>query len=248
MIMCRLKVAIKQHPGLHEFFKRLYPPRRFFKRLVRPALFWPILSAISPISKKYGLDRGRAIDRYFIEKFLQENITYIKGVCLEIKDNNYTKRYGGNTVNHSDVLDINENNTNANIHDDLRSLKTVYDNTYDCIILTQVLQFIDDYEAAIRECYRILKPNGVLLATMPSISRIDLGGGISGDFWRFTTASARYIFEKFFHKNNLEIKSWGNVLIGVGFWVGLSFEDMPRRKFDFHDPNFPVVVSVVVKK
>ncbi len=35
--------------------------------------------------------------------------------------------------------------------------------TYDCIILTQTLQLIDDLGAAIAECSRILRPGGVLL-------------------------------------------------------------------------------------
>mgnify|MGYP001584135479 CR=1 FL=1 len=247
-MLSSLKAEVKKNPALYEFFKRIYPPGKFFRRLFKPAFLWPFLYATSPISNKYGLDRGRSIDRYFIEQFLKENNSCIRGACLEIKDNTYTKRYGGFAVSKSDVLDIDTSNTKANIYDDIRTLKLISDSTYDCIILTQVLQFIDDYEAAIRQCYRVLKSDGHLLATLPFISRIDIGSGAQGDFWRFSTASARYIFGKYFPKENLRIESRGNVLTGIGFWAGLSQEDMPIKRMSRNDPNFPLLISVVAKK
>ena len=75
---------------------------------------------------------------------------------LEVKDRKYTARFGGNVdgaktgVTRSDVLDINRENKEANIIDDIRSLATIQDGTYDCMILTQVLQYVDDLDAAIR--------------------------------------------------------------------------------------------------
>src|SRR5205085_2338758 len=71
-------------------------------------------------------------------------------------------------------------------------------NTYDCIVLTQTLQLIENVDAAIAECARILRPGGVLLATVPCIIRVDDEGGPDGDFWRFTEALARKLFSKTF--------------------------------------------------
>lgn len=239
-----LKSQIKKRPPVYAFLRNFYPPELFFKRLIRPAFFWPILRSVSPISAKYGFDRGKPVDRYFIEKFLLKNADHIRGVCLEVKDNEYTKRYGGGAVERIDILDINMANNKANIFGDLRSLQTIHNNTYDCIILTQVLQYIDNCEAAIDECYRILKPDGHLLVTLPSMGRIDLASGVEGDFWRFTTASARYLFAKHFPHSNLMIQSWGNVLAGVAFWIGLSWEDMRHRNLEYYDPAFPLIISV----
>lgn len=123
-------------------------------------------------------------------------------------------------------------------------MDNISDNSYDCIILTQVLQYIDDYELAIKECYRILKPRGILLATLPSIGRIDCVAGVNGDFWRFTTASADYIFSKVFSKNKLNIKARGNVLAGLSFWIGLAQEELTKKDLDYFDPNFPCLITV----
>ena len=77
---------------------------------------------------------------------------------------------------------------------DLRRADAIPSATYDCIILTQTLQLIDDIPAVLAECARILRPGGVLLATVPSVIRVDDEGGLDGDFWCLTEASARKLF------------------------------------------------------
>jgi SAM-dependent methyltransferase len=41
------------------------------------------------------------------------------------------------------------------------------DNTFDAVILSEVLEHLDDDEQALKEAYRVLKPNGVLAVTVP---------------------------------------------------------------------------------
>ena len=96
------------------------PVMRFLRPKARYFLFKPKRS-LKPISTKFGFDRGEPIDRYYIESFLEENKDYIKGVCLEITDNAYTKKFGGDRVVKSDVLDIDRTNKQANIYGDLRN-------------------------------------------------------------------------------------------------------------------------------
>jgi SAM-dependent methyltransferase len=204
--------------------------------------YWLPIKSTKPISAKFGFDRGTPIDRYWIEDFLGKNKEYIKGNCLEVTDKTYTLKYGGKQVTKADVLDIDENNTRANIIGDLRNLSGVIKgNTYDCIILTHVLGLIDDLDSAISECHRILKPKGVLLATSACFSpTYDL----KSNFWRFTLAGAGYVFGKFFNKDNLEVTSYGNVFTGQCFWVGMSQEDITEKQLQYNDPRFPCIVAV----
>lgn len=220
----------------------------FIRRLIKPRFFYFIFNSTNPVSEYYGLDRGRPIDRFYIEDFLEKNKEHIKGNCLEVLNNDYTEKYGGDDVIKSDILDIDKNNKKATIIDDLRSLKNISDETYDCVILTQVLQFIDDLDSVISACHRILKKNGILLATLPAISRIDCVSGIEGDFWRFTQASARFLFEKKFEPSELEISSRGNVKAGTYFYTGFSQEDISSKILIEDDGNFPVLITVKAKK
>lgn len=220
--------------------------RTILRRIFRPAWLYLLSRSLKPLSRNYGSNRGEPADRYYIEKFLQENKRFITGKCLEVETDVYCSAFGRQAE--CDILDINKANKKAAVIADLRNAPEIKDGTYDCLILTQVFQFIDDYESAIKECRRILKPGGTLLATLPSISRIDVKAGVKGDYWRFTYASAEFIFSKFFDKNNLEIKSWGNVFSGLAFWIGMAQEELSRKELDYNNPDFPVIITVRAKK
>lgn len=224
----------------------LNPIRAVIMRRIKPnSKYFLATRSLKPLSNKFGYDRGKPIDRYYIEKFLRENKKYIKGRCLEIVDNSYSLKFGGKKVTKSDVLDNNPKNSDANIHGDLRNLSMIENNKYDCIILTQVLGLIDDYEAAIKECKRILKPSGVILLTSACFSpTLD----INQNFWRFTSASIKYIFGKFFNRNKLFVKSYGNVLAGQCFWVGLAQEELSKKELEYNDPRYPCIVAARIIK
>lgn len=214
------------------------------RRILKPAWLYFLSRSLKPLSRNYGSNRGEPVDRYYIEKFLSENADLIKGDCLEIENSAYCSRFGKSSK--CDILDISKDNPKATLTADLRNMPQIPNNSYDCLILTQVFQFIDDYESAIKECHRILRPGGTLLATLPFISRVDARAGTVGDFWRFTLASARYIFGKYFAR--LEIKSWGNVLSGLGFWIGAAQEELSKKELAHNDPDFPVLVTVRAQK
>ncbi len=222
---------------------------RFFRRVILKNKYCYFLKSTTvPLSDQYGFDRGTPLDRFFIEDFLKKNISDIKGTCLEILSNDYTIKYGANKITKSDILDIEATNQKATIIDDLRQLQKINACTYDTIILTQVLQFIDNVEAAISECHRILKPGGTLLVTLPCLSRADCTSGVSGDFWRFTQASAKYLFEKKFSPKNLTIDFYGNVRSGLYFYAGLAIPDTPKQVLMDKDESFPTIITIKAVK
>lgn len=241
-----MKNFLKKYPTVFSFLRSIY--KIIYRNIIKNKSLYFFSSSPFPISNIYGFDRGKPLDRFYIEKFLENNREDVRGVCLELLNNEYTKKYGCNKVYESVILDIEKKNTKATLISDLRNLKEVKDNTFDCIILTQVLQFIDDIDSAILECYRTLKPGGVLLATMPSISRIDCTSGEVGDYWRFTTASANYLFGKKFKKENTFISSQGNAKTGLYFYAGLAVEDTSRKLLSVNDKNFPLIITVRVIK
>src|ERR671938_382497 len=124
------------------------------------------LARVNPISRQFGYDRGHPIDRFYMEDFLLAHSDDIHGRVLEIADNEYTKQYGGERVTQSDVLHV-KGSPQATIVADLTSAANVPSDSFDCMILTQTLQYIYDLHAAIATIHRLLKPGGVVLATFP---------------------------------------------------------------------------------
>src|SRR5262245_2508808 len=91
-----------------------------------------ILNQIEPISRVFGLDRGKAIDRHYSELFLSSCREDIRGRVLEIENNTYTKAFGANRVQVSDVLHVVPGNPAATVIDDLTDANTIASNAYDC--------------------------------------------------------------------------------------------------------------------
>ncbi|MEZ4335595.1 MAG: methyltransferase domain-containing protein [Sandaracinaceae bacterium] len=218
------------------------------RRALSPRAVYLLRQALDPISPMVGNDRGTPIDRRFIEGFIEKNAHLVRGRVLEVKDRAYTERFGGARVTTSDVVDVIEN-PQANIRADIRDLAPIADDTYDCLIVTQVLQYVDDLDAAIASMKRVLKPGGSMLVTVPTMGKLDgQDDDVVGHYWRLSRDSARWLFSKHFAAEDLEIEAWGNVLLGLGFWIGLAEEELPRRAFERFDPSYACGVMVRATK
>jgi glycosyltransferase involved in cell wall biosynthesis len=204
---------------------------------------WPNMRRVTPISIYWGFDRGLPIDRYYVEKFLQSNASDIQGCVLEIGDDAYTRKYGGDRVSSREVLNVMEGIPQTTYVADLARGEQIPSNRFDCIILTQTLQLIYDTRAALRTLHRILKPEGVLLATFPGISKITQSEWPDSWFWCFTTASARKLFAEAFGSTNIQIEAFGNVLSGISFLQGLASEELDREELDYRDPDYEVLIA-----
>lgn len=203
------------------------------------------LKRVTPISQSWGYDRGLPIDRYYIEDFLWRHAADIQGRVLEIGDNSYTYRFGGNRVIRSDVLHVGEGNPRATIIADLTHADHIPSEIFDCIILTQTLHLIYDTRSALQTLHRILKHGGVLLATFPGITRISHSEWAGSWFWGFTSQSAKLLFEEFFPTASIQIESYGNVLAACAFLYGLSVEDLSKEELNQRDADYEV--SIVVR-
>jgi glycosyltransferase involved in cell wall biosynthesis len=202
------------------------------------------LRRIIPISREFGYDRGLPIDRYYIENFLACHADDIRGRVLEIADATYTRRFGGDFVTTSDVLNIAEGNPDATIVGDLTCADHIPSDTFDCVILTQTLHLIYDVPAALRTTYRILKPGGVIIATFPGISQIVKDDWSEEWCWGFTTMSAQRLFEEVFPVENFKVESHGNVLAATAFLQGLAAEELRQEELENCDHQYEVLITV----
>lgn len=201
-----------------------------------------------PIAREFGLGRGSAIDRYYIERFVARHASDVRGRVLEIRDANYTTRFGTG-VDVSDVLDLSPTNSAATIIGDLTDQATLPVGVFDCAIVTQTLQLVYDTRGAIESLHRGLKPGGVLLVTLPGISKIATptaieGQGLYHDCWRFTRFSAFRMFGDVFAPENVSVEAHGNVLASVAFLHGLSKEEIGERSLDVRDPEYDFLITI----
>jgi len=210
---------------------------------------WGSLRSTTPVSRVFGFDRGTPIDRYYIENFLSSQQSLIRGTVLEVGDATYTKRFGGERVLESNVLHAIAGIPHATLVGDLVTGQGIPEETFDCMILTQVLPFLSDCHLAVQTIHRSLRNEGVALLTVPGISQVsryDMDRW--GDYWRFTDHSARMLFEAEFGAENVVVSIFGNVLAATAFLQGVSVEEMTKAELDVLDPDYQVTICIVAVK
>ncbi|OFX05037.1 MAG: hypothetical protein A3E78_00805 [Alphaproteobacteria bacterium RIFCSPHIGHO2_12_FULL_63_12] len=207
------------------------------------------LRRLTPISRIFGMDRGRPIDRYYIEKFLESNAADIRGRAMELGDATYIKRFGAG-VTKIDVLHVVAGNPEATIIADLTNADHIPSDAFDCIIFTQALQMIYDMKAAMATLYRILKPGGVVLMTTHGTSKIArrLGRDDWGEYWRLTAQGVDALVRDVAPDAELSIKSYGNVMSAAAFLFGLSVEDLKAGELASDDEDFEVILGARICK
>ncbi|MGB6192337.1 MAG: hypothetical protein WBF42_07715 [Terracidiphilus sp.] len=210
---------------------------------------WSVLRRLEPYRPSLGITHGHCIDRFYIEKFLAAHRSVITGDVSEFADNAYTLRFGSGQIR-SHVLDIDPANPNATLTLDLACTDAVPSSVFDCILATQVLFEIYDYTAAVHSLFKMLRPGGTALITLPGLCQVIpknmLGGG--HDWWRFTSSSARRLFGDVFGDANVQVASYGNVLSAVAFLHGLVQEELSTAELDFHDPNYELILGISALK
>jgi len=102
---------------------------------------------------------------------------------------------------------------------------------------------------AIQGAWHLLKPGGVLLATLPGISQVSrYDADRYGDYWRFTEDSARLLFEPLF-TGGVQVASSGNALAACLLLQGIPQEELPDAALlDRQDRDYPLIVTVVARK
>jgi SAM-dependent methyltransferase len=200
------------------------------------------LRRLVPIDANFGGGRGQPIDRHYIERFLAQHATDVRGRVLEVAEDHYTHRYGGPAVTASEVLHRDASNPRASFIGDLAEGGFLPDAHFDCFICTQTLQYVYALDRAVATVHRMLRPGGVWLLTVPGISQISpYDRDRWGEHWRFTPQSvARLLGEAF---NQVEVQAHGNVLAATGFLQGLAAEDLSPEELNHVDDRYPMLIT-----
>ena len=207
---------------------------------------WGGLRCTTPVSKQFGYDRGRPIDRYYIEAFLARWSDDIRGHVLEIKDSNYTRRFGGEKVSASDILDVDSDNQEATIVLDLESADALPAERFDCIVFTQTLQYLFDTHSALAHLHRSLKPGGVLLTSVPAITPLRTRS--QSWYWNFTDLSLQRLLAEHFAADRIDLQAYGNLVAATAFLHGLSAQELRKDELDFRDPDYQVTIVARAEK
>lgn len=204
-----------------------------------------VVTQVPPVAKHYK--RGKPVDRYYIEKFLNDNKQYIKGSVLEVKDNDYTLQFGKNITN-SDILDLSKSNKIATMVHDLQDTNWFPSDKFDCFICTQTLQYLYDIKAGFKSAKKMLKKGGVFLVTVPCVTQLSYEPGQYYEYWHFTDQTL-YNLAKEAGFREIKVYEYGNALAATALLQGIAVEDFKDANLlDVQAEVYPVTVTLVAIK
>lgn len=198
------------------------------------------LARTTPVSPHYGYQRGRVIDRHYIERFLAGRAADIRGRVLEVATAVYARRYGAQ-VTRVDELDLTPG-PGVTFAGDIGTEGLLPSDSFDCIVFTQTLPYVREPAVAVAQLHRALRPGGVLLVTIPVLTQLEPADG--GWLWTFTPKFARQLFHDRFGAENCAIEIHGNVFAATCFLHGVVVEDIDPAMLDPVDDCYPVVVTI----
>ena len=134
------------------------------------------------ILQKYKL--SYTVSRMHVDNFYRRNKCYLSDKVLDVGG---TKSYKAGYFNIEDVgVDVEYLNIDPATNPDYLSSGEnipVKENLYDAVILSQVLEHLENPEVVLTEIFRVLKPGGTLLITTPFLFKVH---ACPNDYQRWT--------------------------------------------------------------
>ncbi len=128
-------------------------------------------------------------DRYILDLQIKEASKFIRGNVLDVgagEVNRYSKyftydKYVRMDLNHGEKVDLIGSADNI----------PMPDGSFDSVICTQVFEHLKDPDKSAKEIYRVLKPGGTLLVTVPQMNELHEE---PHDYWRYTKFGLEELF------------------------------------------------------
>jgi ubiquinone/menaquinone biosynthesis C-methylase UbiE len=200
-------------------------PKRYYKK-------YPIVSPAYVVARVAGQQIKARAKKYF------------SGKMLDIGCGDKSKRYlVGEYVEEHIGLDHEgclHNKTNIDL------IGTAYEipeksETYDCVLCTAVLEHLENPQKALHEAYRVLKPGGYVIYTVPFFWHIHEA---PRDFYRYTRYGLEYLFEAADFEI-VEIKPLSGFWVTFGSEMNYYINSITPRYLRFISNIFIVINNIV---
>ncbi|WP_414562596.1 MULTISPECIES: class I SAM-dependent methyltransferase [unclassified Anabaena] len=203
---------------------------------------WGDLKKTVPICQAFGLTRGTPVDRYYLSKFIAEIRPQIVGNVLEIggtpKDKDF---YEVNSGTSYQILNL-EAGPGIDIVGDVHEVSVIEPESFDSIIIFNVLEHCYAPWIAVENIHTWLKPGGKCFAMVPSAIRVH---ATPMDYWRPLPDAFASIFR---HFSQQQLYVYGNPISVIASYHGIAVEELTTEELDAFHPDYPVATCMMAEK
>jgi SAM-dependent methyltransferase len=203
---------------------------------------WGDFKKAVPICQAFGLTRGTPVDRYYLSKFIAEIRHQVVGNILEVggtpKDKDFYQLNSGNSYQ---ILNL-EPGPGIDIIGDVHDVSIVKANSFDSVVIFNVLEHCYAPWIAIENIYTWLKPGGKCFAMVPSAIRVH---ATPVDYWRPLPDAFAWLFRDFSWQ---KLYIYGNPMTVIASYHGIAVEELTAAELDAFHPDYPVATCIVAEK
>jgi SAM-dependent methyltransferase len=192
-----------------------------------------------PFCPQFGNLRGTAIDRYYLNKFVAEIRSEVKGATLEIGGSKSNREFYKftNTTSYL-TMDLEA----ADIVGDAHNPNAVDEASLDSIVLFNVLEHCERPWIVVDNLYRWLKPHGQVFCLVPNAQRLHR---TPMDYWRIFPDALNSIFARFPQR---KLYIYGNPLTTLAAYYGIASDELSKEDLDYYHENYPVANCIHAQK
>lgn len=194
-----------------------------------------------PFCPHFGHFRGTPIDRYYLDRFIDEIRSEVKGVTLEIggsKGNRELYKFDNATT----YLTMDLGGPDLDIVGDAHDPNVVEEASLDTVVLFNVLEHCEQPWAVVDNIYRWLKPHGQVVCMVPNAQRVHR---VPRDYWRILPDAMNSIFSRFPKRKPYV---YGNPVTMLASHYGIAAEELSREELDYYHENYPVANCIHAQK
>jgi SAM-dependent methyltransferase len=205
------------------------------------ALNWGDLRRPQPLCQFFGFTRGTPVDRYYLNRFIESIRQDVYGLTLEIGGEKQNRElYGFKHAIEYRVLDL--PGLSDDISGNVSNPRILAENTFDSIVMFNVLEHCEQPQLVADNIHRWLKPGGTAYVLVPAAQKIHPA---PGDYWRPLPQGLQSLFKSF---NKRETRTYGNITSVIANFHGIAAEELTREELDFNHPDYPVVSCIIAEK
>jgi|SRR5215213_3754263 len=194
-----------------------------------------------PFCPQFGNFRGSPIDRYYLERFIEEIHSEVKGVTLEIGGNQENwERYKFSNASCYVTMDL--EGDDLDIVGDAHDREAVDEASVDAVVLFNVLEHCERPWLVVDNIYQWLKPHGQVFCMVPNAQRVHR---VPRDYWRIFPDALNSLFSRFPVR---KLYVYGNPLTTLASYYGIAAEELSREELDYKHENYPVANCIHAQK
>lgn len=188
------------------------------------------LRRVEPLNRAAAEFQPDGIEGYYIAQFFAEQTAPLRGRALLIG------RFP--LANPSNQLETQRLPADA-------ALAQLPADLFDCVLLPHALSWVWDLRGFLRDCHRVLKPGGVLLATVPGLRQVSPASPAGErEYWRLTTRTAKLLMAETFPQGNVTVTTHGNVLAALALLHGVPAAALDPAELRHVDPMYQLVITI----